>query len=412
MKIIIGLIFSLIIAGVVKSQPVAEFRGPNRTGIFPETGLMKKWPDEGPKQVLEMEGIGKGYSSPVATGNTIYVTGMKDTIDYLSAIDFSGKLKWQVPYGRSSNKSYPDTRCSPTVEGNRIYVLGGMGRLSCLNAENGAEIWSVNVDKDYEAEYHNWGVAESPLIVDDKVICCPAGKKTSVVAFNKMTGKPVWQSESVGGPRSYVSPVLFKNQNVKYILAATATTLLAVYPDNGKVAWTFRYQKPEKLDDGLIWITSPVFSGNEIFITMGYNFHAVMIQLDAQGQSPTMKYDNNTLDNHHGGVVAVDGYIYGSNWNGNSRGKWVCLDWKTGDVKYETEWFNKGPIIYADGMLYVIEEKTGNVALVRPDPAKFDVVSSFQIKKGTGPFWAHPFIGNGKLYLRHGDVLMVYDIKF
>ncbi len=411
MKKISGVIALLFIAFLVHSQTVAEFRGPNRTGIFPETGLLKKWPEEGPKQLLEVEGIGKGYSSPIVTDNTIYVTGMKDTTDYLSAIDFTGRIKWQVPYGRSSKQSYPDTRVSPTVEGNRVYVLGGMGRLVCLNAENGTEIWSVEVDKDYESEYHNWGVSESPLIVDDMVICTPGGKKTSVVALNKMTGKPVWQSESVGGQRSYVSPVLYKNKNVRYILAATATTLIALYPETGKVAWTFLYQKPEKPNDGLIWISSPVFNGNEIFITMGYNFSAVMIQLDDQGKSPTVKYENNVLDNHHGGVVAVNGYIYGSNWNGNSRGKWVCLDWKTGDVKYETEWFNKGSMVYADGMLYAFEEKTGNLALVRPDLEKFDVVSSFQVKKGTGPFWAHPFIANGRLYIRHGDVLMVFDIK-
>jgi outer membrane protein assembly factor BamB len=402
-------LFILLATGLVVSSQVIQWRGPNRDGHFNETGLLQKWPEAGPKQILEVEGIGKGFSSPIPTENAIYVTGMKDTTDYLTAIDYTGKIKWQVPYGRSWKQSFPDTRVSPTIEGNRIYVLSGMGRLSCLNAETGKEIWSGEVDKDYEAEYHNWGVSESLLLVDDKVICTPGGKKTSVVALDKMTGKPVWQSECVGGQRSYVSPVIYENKNLRYILAATATTLIALNPANGKVACTYLYAK--KPGDGLIWATSPLYKGYEIFITMGYNNHAVMLQLDQQGQSITKKYDNTVLDNHHGGVVNVGDYIYGANWLSNSKGKWVCLDWNTGETKYETEWFNKGSIIYADGMLYVMEEKTGNVGLVTPDPGKFDVVSTFQITKGSGPFWAHPYIAKGKLFIRHGDVLMVFDIK-
>ena len=405
-SIIILLVFT---CGFARSQSLVQFRGPDRSGIFKETGLLKQWPEGGPGLIFETEGIGKGFSSPVLSGDVIYVTGMKDTIDYLSAIDLSGTIKWQVPYGRSWMRSYPDTRCTPTIEGDRIYVLSGMGRLACISSTDGKEIWAVDVDKDFEAEHHNWGVAESPLIVDDKVICSPGGKKNSVVAFNKMTGQPVWQSPAVGGQRSYVSPVIYKYRDLRLILAATASNLVALHPDDGTVAFSYHYSK--KPGEGLIWAASPVFSGYDIFITMGYNYKAVMLQVDPSGKSVTTKFENTVLDNHHGNVVAVDGYIYGSNWINNGKGNWVCLDWKSGETKYETEWFNKGSIIYADGFLYVYEEKTGNVGLVRPNPEKFEVVSTFQVTKGSGPHWAHPFIADGKLLIRHGNVLMVYNIK-
>ena len=411
---VVFLFLTILVSVISVEGQVIQWRGPERDGHFNEKGLLKQWPDEGPRQVLEVEGLGKGYSSPIVTGNTIYVTGMKDTLDYLTAIDFSGNVRWQVPYGRSWNKSFPETRCSPTIDGDRVYVLSGLGKLSCMNAQSGALIWSVDVDKIYQAEYHEWGVAESPLVVDDKVICSPGGRVTSVVAFDKMTGKAVWQSEPVGGPRSYVSPTVYKYNSIRYILAATASHLIALNPESGKIAWTYKYFDADKWkwqNNGVIWTNTPLYRGNEIFVYIGYDYPAVMLQMDPSGNSVSEKYRNTTLDTHHHGAILVDGYVYGSNWISNGKGKWVCMDWETGAIKYETDWNNKGSIVYADGMLYVYEEKGGNVGLVKPNPEKWEVVSSFKVTKGSGPHWAHPFISNGKLYLRHGEVLLVYDIK-
>ena len=149
--------------------------------------------------MLEVNKIGKGYSSPILANGIIYMTGMIDTLDYLSAIDMQGNIKWQVQYGRSWNKSFPDTRSSPVVDGNRIYVQSGTGKLSCINAEDGNSIWSVEVDKDFQTEYHMWGNSETPLVTDKLVICTPGGKQTSVVAFDKITGKLAWETKSVGG---------------------------------------------------------------------------------------------------------------------------------------------------------------------------------------------------------------------
>ncbi|MCP3929958.1 MAG: PQQ-binding-like beta-propeller repeat protein [Bacteroidetes bacterium] len=389
-----------------------QWRGENRDGYFHQEGLLKAWPEDGPTEILSFEGIGKGHSSVVVANNSIFATGMIDTLDYLTAFDMEGKQKWQVPYGRSWLNSFPDTRSTPTIEEDRIYLISGTGELVCLNSKTGEKNWSVDVDANFDAEWHRWGVAESPLIVGNKVICTPGGPTTTVVAFDKMTGEKIWQTESVGGKRSYVSPILYEYKGIPVILAMTTRHLLAVHPKDGKIAWKYLYHEWEwNESDDLILTNTPIFRDDEIFISKGYDYPSVMVKMNSDGTGVERKWMNQVLDNHHHGLVLVDGYIYGSNWENNRKGKWVCLDWNNGEVKYEEEWFNKGNIIYADGLLYCYEEKSGNVALVRPNPEKFDIISSFKIEKGSGPHWAHPTIYDGKLYIRHGDVIMVYDIQ-
>jgi len=410
MKLI--LLYSILLIFVLNSSAqLVQWRGPNRDGHFSETGLLKVWPEGGPQQILEVEKIGKGWSSPIMVGDMIYTTGMIDTLDYLSAIDMQGNIKWQVPYGRSWNKSFPDTRSTPTVEDDRIYVQSGTGRLSCFERETGKEIWAVEVDRDFECEYHIWGNAETPLIVDDKVICTPGGPKTSVVAFDKMTGKLIWQSKSLGGQRAYASATIYQHNEFRYILAVIGTDLLAVVPETGEIVWSYKYHNPEKWDQpGLIWTNTPVFKDDKIFLTMGYNYNAKMLQMATDGKSVSEVFTDTIFDNHHHGVILTDGYLYGSNWTDNKRGKWVCMKWDTGEIMYESEWDTKGSMVMADGLLYCYNEK-GSVGIVNPDPAGFNVISEFKITKGAGPHWAHPFIADGKLLLRHGDVLMVFDIQ-
>jgi len=392
----------------------AQFRGENRDGIYHETGLLKSWPEGGPKCILTVEGIGKGFSSAVISAETIYVTGMKESKDYLSAISFDGKIKWQVTYGNSWTKSFPDTRSTPTVDGNRIYLISGTGRLVCIDAIDGKEIWAAEVDADFESQWHDWGVAESMLLVDNLVICTPAGKKAAVVAYDKVSGKLAWQTKSFDGQRCYASPVLFKWKDFRYIVTSTTKELIAVIPETGEVAWSFTHWQADRdpnEDGGQIYINNALIRDNEIFLTRGYDYPSMMLSVSPDGKSVTEKWIDKTLDNHHHGVILTDGFIYGSNWINNGKGNWVCLEWNTGAVKWEQTWNNKGPIILADGMLYIMDEKSGNVGLVKPDPAKFDLISSFKIVKGTGPYWAHPTIYNGHLYVRHGDVLMGFKIN-
>ena len=414
MRKILFVLFVLI--NVIPSHgQVVNWRGENRDGHFNEENLLKVWPEEGPELILTVEGIGKGWSSAIVANNTIFITGKKDSMDYLSAIAMNGAIKWQTPYGLSWDKSYPQTRGSATIDSNRVYVISGRGVLTCLNGDSGKEQWSIDVDGEFEARLSPFGTSETPLIVDDKVICTPSGEKASVVAFDKMNGQLIWQSESVEGEKVFSSPVIYTYKNFRYILAGTSSHLIALVPETGEIAWSYRHYLPSRdrsaPGDGKCLVNNPIFKDDEIYISKGYNYPSMMRKMDSTGRSVSEKWINQTLDNEHGGVVRIDDHISGANFNKPQMGKWVCLEWNSGEVTYLQEWINKGSIISADGMLYIYEESKGNIALIKPDPEKFDLISSFKINKGAGPHWAHLSIFNGIMYVHHGDVLMCYSIK-
>jgi len=414
----IALLFIILFTGGILSQSVNQWRGPDRTGIYPETGLLAEWPKEGPPLLWTADKIGKGFSSPVADGNAIYITGIKDTTDYLTALNLEGKIIWQVPFGPSWTNSFPDTRITPTIENNSIYVLSGSGTLACINTYDGKIKWSFDAVKKFEGAYGEWGIAESPLMVDDKVIYTPGGPKTTMVALNKMTGETIWQSVSLDDSSAYVSPRLIQYGNKKIIITLINKYFLGVDANNGKILWKYEYSALYPEQSLKIWpgapktnTITPLYKDGFIYITGGYNHVGAMFKLSDDASSVSLVWTDTTLDCHHGGVVLLDGYIYGSNWIDNGRGNWCCIDWKTGKTLYEQTWHTKGSIISADGLLYCYEEKGGNVGLVRPSPEKFELISSFKVPHGKGPYWAHPEIRKGILYIRHGDAIMAYDLR-
>jgi len=385
MKKLWFVILCFLFVSVTNAQ-IYQFRGPNRDGKFPETNLLKEWPEGGPELLLEFEGIGEGYSSVITNGKYIYASGKIGDMDHLTCIDFNGQQKWQVTYGKSWDQAYPNTRSTPTIEGDRIYIVSGVGELVCLNAETGDINWKINVDREYKVDWHNWGVAESPLIVDDKVICSPASALATFVAFDKMTGKVIWKSPGTEGQRSYVSPILRKFNGKDYILGASASDLYIVDPETGALKASYKYFNPSMWKwqpKGMIWANSPVVKGNMIFLSIGYDYPAKMLRVNDDVTSIEEVWTSTLLDNHHHGLIELDGYLYGSYWITNGSGAWACLDWNTGKVMYDEQWNSKGEMVYADGMLYVYVERRGNVGLVKPDPSGFKVVSSFQIDKGT-----------------------------
>ena len=412
MKFVAILTLTLVLF-ISSNAQEAQWRGPDRNGIYPGTGLLKQWPKNGPEMIFQVGDLGGGYSSPILSGDIIYITGKKNEQDFLSAVDLKGNILYQVPYGKAWDETYTETRCTPTLDGDRIYLVSGKGEVVCLNAENGEIIWSVNAHEKYQGELHRWGLAESPLVVDDKVLYTTGGKVASVVAFNKFNGEEVWKTRSTDDYRAYVSPVLYDNGKVRLIIAVTANYILGISPDDGSISTQYKYlpDDPNAQRGATNNTNSPLIKDDEIFISKGYDQYGVMLKMSDDGKSFKELWRSSILDTHHGHYVYVGDYLYGTNWLSNAKGNWICLDWKTGELMYEQEWITKGSIITADGMLYCYEERSGNVALVKPDPEKFDIVSSFQIKSGSGPHWAHPCIGDGKLLMRHGDVLMVFDIK-
>jgi len=387
-----------------------QFRGPNRDGLSPETGLLKSWPADGPKLLWSYDQLGGGWGSAAIADQVIYIVGDVDKEETLFALNANGTLKWKTSYGERWRRSFPDARTTPTIDGDRIYVNSGQGKVVCFDRASGAVKWEVQTVKKFAGKYHSWGIAESPLIVENLVIATPGGKEGSVVALDKMTGKTVWTAGELAEKGNYCSPILIQRGGKKIIATMLADHFVGIDAANGKVLWkdAFADYFPDAKDINPV---SPVYHEGFIYTTSGYDDGGALYELSADGLSIKRVWVDNTLDVHHGGVVLVDGVIYGSNWQGNRDGAWVALDWKTGKVLYEEKWSNKGAVIFADGMLYIYTEKEGKVALVKPNPQKFDVVSSFTIEMGDGEHWAHPSISNGRLYIRHGSVLMVYDIK-
>jgi len=407
-------IMLIILFGVqhLVAQEIVQWRGPYRSGYFPETGLKKSWPENGPELILEIEGFGGGYSSPVIYNDIIYVTGMKDSVDVVSAYDLRGNKKWETEYAKSWYRTYPETRCTPTIENGYLYLAGGEGEVCCIDAKTGDIKWTVSALKKYNGEVGKYGVAESLLLTDQAVIYCTGGNETTIIALNKDDGRLVWKSGSIGGLKVYVSPALVSHNGKQMIIAQTSNDLFGVDATNGEILWTYDIIHYHTGRQGKTNVTNtPLYLNGEIFTTSGYNHPGLMLKLSDDGRSVSLKWRNDSLDCHIGGVVLVDGYIYGSSWEHNGYGKWTCVNWNTGELMYHYDWINKGSVIYADGHLYCYEEKSGTIALVKPDPVGFNIISAFRVEKGNGPYWSHPAIFDGILVLRHGDVLFLYDIK-
>lgn len=408
------LVISFILsATITNSQILAQWRGPDRNGIYPCTNLLKTWPESGPPLLLSIKGVGNGYSQPVVSDGVVYVTGVKNgTQDVLSAYDMAGKMLWEREYGNAWERSFPGTRSTPTIEKHRIYLIAGMGIVSCINASNGEIIWQNNAHTTYKGEFHRWGVAESVLITETAAIYTTGGDETSVIALNKTDGKLLWKTKSLGGARAYASPLLIKHGGLQIILAQTAKDLIGINAENGEVLWSYDMVSLHKGGHGSgAHNNTPLYRDGDIFVTNGYDRQAVMFSLSDDGRSLTVKWKNDVLDVHHGGIVEVDGHIYGANWFDNTRGKWTSVRWDDGYTNWETEWHTKGSVIYADGMLYIYEERSGNVALVKSTPEKMEIAGTFQMKDGEGAHWAHPSIYNKLLFMRHGNVVNIYDIK-
>lgn len=400
----------LVLTGVVLRAQDTQWRGAERDGKYPDRGLLKQWPAGGPELLLKKEGLGNGYSTPILYENHIYITGKKDSLDVVTKLDLKGTVLWETVYGMAWKDTYPESRNTPTIEDHRLYIMGGMGTVACISTESGEFIWKVNTHEDFKGEFHSWGMAESLLITENSVISSPTGKRASVVALNKYDGSLLWEAKPLGGVRSYVSPLLIDHNNRKMILVTSSEDLFAVDPATGRIIWSFDIVKTHTERGRRISTNTPLYHQGFIFVSSGYNDRAIMLELSQDGSKVKEKWSDATLDSHHGSMVLHDGYIYGSNWISNGSGNWVCQNWQTGEVMYEEPWHNKGAIIYADGLFYVYEERQGHVGLVEPTTEEFRVISSFRIRGGSGPHWAHPSIYDKKLFIRHGSVLFVYDI--
>jgi len=410
-----GIVRAILCSGIVVTASVEadwpQWHGPNRDNKSSETGLSASWPEGGPAKLWSVEGLGTGWSTVAVADGTIYTTGMdRRRQGWLFAFDLNGKPRWRQTYGPDWGRSVPGARCTPTVLDGAVYVISGVGQVACFDAATGQPRWRVDPFTEFGGRYGSWGIAESPLIVDDKVIFTVGGTKAVMVALDRHNGRVVWSTPGTGDRSAYCSPIVVDRGGRKVIVTMVSKAVIGVDAADGRLLWRDPYTdyQPTTKD---IKPVSPVAFDGSVYATGGYDTGGTLIELSADGSGFTRKWADTTLDNHHGGVILVDGYIYGANWKGNGNGDWVCLDWKTGKVMYEEHWQCKGSMTYADGMLYCYEEKRGNLALVRPTPEGFQIVSSFRITEGNGQHWAHPVVCDGVLYVRHGDALMAFDVR-
>lgn len=410
-----SLLLFVLITGQIQAQLISQWRGENRNGIYNEENLLEEWPDNGPELLWSVNGIGEGYSSASVTEDGIYLTGLMDTIEYVTALDLNGNQLWQTEFGLGWNASFAASRSTPTVINGNIYVVSGQGHLACLNSKTGDIVWKFDAYNKFEGEWDLWGVAESLLYHNGKVFYTPCGERTTMVALDAISGETIWESASLPDSSAYVSPILINYRDREMIVSVTSNYIFTVDPENGDIIWKKTYSDiyppVEHPDFPISNTNTPLYHDGQIYVTSGYNHVGVMFKMKEDGNDADMIWTDSTLDVHHGGVVLLNGYIYGANFLHSGNGNWCCIDWKTGETMFEVSWINKGSIIAADNKLYCYEEKTGNIALVKPSTYDFNIISSFRPFHKGWPHWSHLVIRNGVLYVRYKDVLKAYNIS-
>jgi outer membrane protein assembly factor BamB len=406
--ILIAVLFTL---SFIASAQQAGWRGPGRTGVYNETGLLKSWPEDGPKLLWEASGFGMGHSSATVTNDAVYITGIHGDKDVLTAYTQDGKKKWEVTYGTMGRSTFPESRSTPTYSNGRIFVIGGQGELACIT-KDGKLAWTVNHYQKYGASVPRFGISESPLVVDNKVISTPGGSKAAMVAFNVENGNVLWETAPLNEGTQYINPLLIEEKGKKVIVTIASKDIIGVDAADGKLLWKFDFGSVNADGKGgKNYINTPLYRDGFLFSANGYGQTAAKIKIYFDGKAPELVWKNPDINPHVGGMVLLGNFIYSSTHDDNSMGRWICVDWTTGKTMWTTKWKNKGAVISADGMLYIFEEKNGTVGLVNPTSEKLDIVSSFKLPGGEGPAWAHPMIDKGRLFVRRGDYMAVYSIK-
>lgn len=381
-----------------------QWRGLDRSGKSPETGLLKQWPKQGPPAVWSVSSLGGGYGSVSVKGDRVFVQGSngRQSIVYvLNRAD--GKNVWSKALGPAgSNDRGSGPRSTPTVDDDRVYVLTENGDLACLKVQDGAAVWQRNILKDFRGHNIQWLISESPLIDGNNVIVSPGGSSAGMVALDKMTGKTVWVSKELSDEAGYASPIVADVQGVRTLMTLTAEAGVGVRASDGKLMWRYR-----EVANRTANIATPVFSDNKVFYTSAYDTGGALLALTSQAGEVKAKevYFTRNLQNHHGGVVLVDGYLYGFH-----NAILTCLEFNSGKVMWKDRSVGKGSLSYADGNLYLMGEENV-VGLAVATSTGYQEKGRFRIKDEGYPAWAHPVVAGGRLYVRNQRTLTAYDIR-
>jgi outer membrane protein assembly factor BamB len=383
-----------------------QWRGPNRDGISADTGLLQEWPNDGPPLAWTATGLGRGYSGVAAANGKIYTAGDGPDSSFVRALDLQGKPLWSARLGKPGDRGgYAGPRCTPTVDGALVYMLGQFGDLVCVEAATGKERWRKSLPKEFGGEVGGWGYSESPLVDGQKVICTPGGAKGALLALDKNSGATLWRTKDFTDSAEYASPIVVTTSGVRQYVQLTGRSVVGVAADDGRLLW-----RADRRGSTAV-VPTPIFHDDQVYVTSGYGIGCQLFKISRPGDKFTARqvYANKNMVNHHGGVVRIGEHLYGY-----SDGKgWVCQDFKTGEIVWRNESVGKGSIACADGRLYLRSERgKGRITLVEASSKGYKEVGRFdQPQRSKENSWPHPVITGGKLYLRDQDVLLCYEVK-
>lgn len=385
-----------------------QWRGPNRDGVSTETGLLKRWPQDGPPRRWMSEKCGLGYSGPAIVGKRLFTMGAFGDSEVLLAIDVeSGDELWATPVGDTLGNNWGDgPRGTPAVDGDFVYAISAKGNIACVNADSGKVVWSKTMEQ-FGGAIPTWGYSESPLVYEDKVICTPGGEQGSVIALNKQTGELIWQAEDLKSGAHYASCVLAKRPEGIECVQLLPDQVVGLDAATGTVWWSIPWPNP------VAAIPTPIVADQQVYVSSGYGVGCKLIEVGPEHKA-TEVYANKVMKNKHGGVVLLDGRLFG-----HSEGVgWVCQDLKTGEPLWrDRDPLEMGSVTSAEGKLYCLGEDSGDVVLVDASPDGWQEVSRFKLdpqsdqRKPEGRIWTHPVICDGRLYLRDQNLLYCYDIR-
>ena len=416
---VLALLTAIAFASSPESFDWPQWQGPDRNAISKEKGLLKEWPKAGPPLAWKITGLGGGESTPSIAAGRIYGMSNRGADEVVWALsEKDGKTIWVTRLGPAFQQQEPPGKdgpgCTPTVDGERLYVIGLGGDVSCLQIRDGKIVWQRSFQRDFGGEVPIWSFRESPLVDGDKVICTPGGEGATIVALDKLTGKTIWKSQVPDDPKAaYASAIAIDFAGQRQYVQLTAKALVGVAASDGKFLW--RYDKPS--NNYGINCSTPLYHEGQVFAASAYNNGGGLVKLskEANGSIKAEEvYFSDKMQNHHGGMILFEGNLYGAN-GGNSGGYLVCLDFKTGNVLWDERRGEKrapkGSVAFADGRLYYRLED-GTMLLIEPSPKQYIERGRFvQPDRTRQPAWAHPVIANGKLYLRDHDVLLCYNVK-
>lgn len=391
----------LLIVSCSRQPEIAQWRGPNRDGHYPDKNLLKQWPAGGPKLLWASDSLGDGYGSPVITKDALFITGAIDSTAYLYSFDLKGKLRWKVAYGPEWATNFPGSRSAPTVVDDLVYVVSGKGEMACINRKDGSKVWSVNLFTDLHGKNTIFGYSEGLIVKDQIIYCAPGGADTNMVALNRFTGKMIWKSKGVSQVSAFCSPRIIQRGKHNILLTFSELSMLGIDADDGKLLFT---HKQDTL--GNVHSNAPIFDKGFLYYVAGDGNRTVKLKLSEDGESITEVWRTKPFDNIMGGVVQLDNRLIAT---GHRNQELMSIDMESGKVTQQLK-IGRGATIYADGMIYLYDEK-GNFHLVNPAGSGLIEVSTFKVTRGTKEHFSHPVIGNGVLYIRHGKSLMAYDIR-